>query len=65
MFLLPGYAIANHVCGVEIPPENKLEIIRYLSNLQSEDGGWGRNRAGREITPYLSSSTLPPLRHPH
>lgn len=41
MFLLPGYAIVHHICGVTVPEENRREIVRYLSNLQAEDGGWG------------------------
>ena len=39
MFLLPGYAIVYHVTGTPIPEPNRLEIIRYLSNMQSADGG--------------------------
>eukprot|EP00124_Ichthyophonus_hoferi_P001250 Ihof_evm17s60 gene=Ihof_evmTU17s60 len=41
MFLLPGYAIATYITGVPVPEENKLEIVRYLSNQQSIEGGWG------------------------
>lgn len=40
MFLLPGYAIVMHVTNTPIPDTHKLEIIRYLSNTQSPDGGY-------------------------
>lgn len=40
MFLLPGYAIAMHCTNTPIPEQNKLEIIRYLTNMQSVDGGY-------------------------
>lgn len=39
MFLLPGYAIVMHAAGITIPEHIRLEIIRYLSNMQSEEGG--------------------------
>ena len=41
MFLLPGYAIVMHCTGLRVPEPYRLEIIRYLSNLQGVDGGWG------------------------
>eukprot|EP00042_Codosiga_hollandica_P050363 m.599370 g.599370 ORF g.599370 m.599370 type:complete len:722 (+) comp58079_c0_seq5:29-2194(+) len=41
MFLLPGYAISTYITGVEIPEAYRKEIVRYLSNMQSADGGWG------------------------
>ena len=41
MFLLPGYAIVTYITGTPVPEENRLEIVRYLSNLQTEEGGWG------------------------
>eukprot|EP00040_Diaphanoeca_grandis_P034707 m.216523 g.216523 ORF g.216523 m.216523 type:complete len:721 (-) comp33210_c0_seq1:416-2578(-) len=41
MFLLPGYAIVMHITKVQVPEPHKLEIIRYLSNMQTSDGGWG------------------------
>ena len=41
MFLLPGYAIVMYITKQHIEEETRKEIIRYLSNLQNPDGGWG------------------------
>ena len=41
MFLLPGYAIVMHITKAPVPEANRLEMIRYLSNMQTPDGGWG------------------------
>lgn len=44
MFLLPGLVIAAYVTGTELGKARKLEMIRYLTNLQVEgegEGGWG------------------------
>lgn len=41
MFLLPGMLIACYITGVELPSSHQREMIRYLTNTQSEDGGWG------------------------
>ena len=41
MFLLPGFAIVMYITKQPIEDELKAEIIRYLSNLQTEEGGWG------------------------
>ncbi|EGD81137.1 cycloartenol synthase [Salpingoeca rosetta] len=41
MFLLPGYAIVMYITKQPIEDEARAEIIRYLSNLQNPDGGWG------------------------
>jgi hypothetical protein len=45
MFLLPGIIIALYVTKTPIPEEWKIEIARYLSNLQrkggEDDQGWG------------------------
>eukprot|EP00050_Salpingoeca_kvevrii_P016478 m.55791 g.55791 ORF g.55791 m.55791 type:complete len:728 (-) comp6961_c0_seq1:3499-5682(-) len=41
MFLLPGYAIVMHITGTPVPEPTRVEIIRYLSNMQQPDGGWG------------------------
>jgi len=45
MFLLPGIIIAMYITKVPIPEEWKIEITRYLSNLQrkgdEKDQGWG------------------------
>eukprot|EP00051_Salpingoeca_urceolata_P031664 m.12497 g.12497 ORF g.12497 m.12497 type:complete len:725 (+) comp4271_c0_seq2:368-2542(+) len=40
MFLLPGLAIVTHVTGATLPDPVQREIVRYLSNRQT-DGGWG------------------------
>lgn len=45
MFLLPGIIIALYVTKTPIPEEWKIEIARYLANMQrkggEEDQGWG------------------------
>lgn len=45
MFLLPGIIIVMYVTKTAIPPEWKIEIARYLANLQRggepDDQGWG------------------------
>lgn len=41
MFLLPGLLITCYVCGVSLDDSKKLQMIRYLTNTQREDGGWG------------------------
>eukprot|EP00048_Salpingoeca_helianthica_P024240 m.30778 g.30778 ORF g.30778 m.30778 type:complete len:619 (+) comp9267_c0_seq1:326-2182(+) len=41
MFLLPGFAITCMITGTPVSAETEKEIVRYLSNLQSADGGWG------------------------
>ena len=45
MFLLPGIIIVMFVTKTPIPPEWKIEIARYLANLQRDGGpddqGWG------------------------
>jgi lanosterol synthase len=33
--------ITCYITGVPIAEEVRLEMIRYLSNVQREDGGWG------------------------
>jgi hypothetical protein len=33
--------ITCYITGVPIAEEVRLEMIRYLSNCQREDGGWG------------------------
>lgn len=52
MFLLPGIVIAMYITKVEIPNEWKIEIARYLSNLQrsgpaEDDQGWGMYASAR------------------
>ena len=41
MFLLPGYAITTYITKTPVPEPLQLEIVRYLSNMQADDGGWG------------------------
>ncbi|ELR10814.1 cycloartenol synthase [Acanthamoeba castellanii str. Neff] len=41
MFLMPGLLIACHVTGVELPRPVQIEMVRYLTNRQNADGGWG------------------------
>jgi len=45
MFLLPGIIIALYVTKSPIPHEWRVEIARYLANLQrtggQDDQGWG------------------------
>lgn len=36
-----GLIIVCHVTGVELEKPQKLEMIRYLRNVQNPDGGWG------------------------
>ena len=49
MFLMPGLLIACYATGVldsVLSSEHKREMLRYLSNHQNEDGGWGLHTAG-------------------
>ena len=49
MFLMPGLIIACYATGVldsVLSAEHKREMLRYLSNHQNEDGGWGLHTAG-------------------
>lgn len=39
--MIVGLLITCYVTGVDLKPEQKKEIIRYLLNMQKEDGGWG------------------------
>lgn len=36
-----GLVIVCHVSNVPLEEAQKLEMIRYLRNVQQEDGGWG------------------------
>ena len=45
MFLLPGYAIVMHCTGLRVPEHYRLEIIRYLTNLQGTFAAYARARA--------------------
>jgi squalene/oxidosqualene cyclase-like protein len=41
MFLMPGLIIASYITGVDLGPAHRAEMLRYLGNMQNEDGGWG------------------------
>lgn len=41
MFLLPGFAIVMHITGAPVPEPHRREMIRYLTNMQTVEGGWG------------------------
>jgi lanosterol synthase len=45
MFLIPGIIIAMYVTKTPVPQEWKVEITRYLANMQrtggEDDQGWG------------------------
>ena len=40
-FQLSGLVIVCHVTNTPFEEAQKLEMIRYLRNVQREDGGWG------------------------
>lgn len=46
MFLIPGLIITYYITGLVLPIEYQKEIIRYLTNRQNEDGGWGLHIEG-------------------
>lgn len=41
LFLLPGLIFTCYLSETELPLPYRLEMIRYLTNHQREDGGWG------------------------
>uniref|UniRef100_A0A6B2KZ30 Terpene cyclase/mutase family member n=1 Tax=Arcella intermedia TaxID=1963864 RepID=A0A6B2KZ30_9EUKA len=41
LFLMPGLVFTCYISNTQIPKHHKLEMIRYLTSLQTEDGGWG------------------------
>lgn len=46
LFLLPGLVIASYVTETPFNDEWRIEITRYLRNVQNPDGGWGLHIAG-------------------
>ena len=46
MFLMPGLVITLYSTGVDIGEEYYREMIRYLTNQQQKDGGWGLHVEG-------------------
>jgi len=41
MFLLPMLVIGSYVTGTRFEDAQVREIVRYMYNIQAEDGGWG------------------------
>lgn len=41
IFTLAGLVITCHITGTSLSEAQKLEMIRYLRNVQRKDGGWG------------------------
>lgn len=45
LFVAPGLVFAMHVTGTPIPTEWKIELARYMANVQRNfgagDQGWG------------------------
>ena len=41
LFLMPGLIITAYITGTELGEPVKLEMIRYLTGKQTEEGGWG------------------------
>ncbi|MCA9664566.1 MAG: terpene cyclase/mutase family protein [Myxococcales bacterium] len=55
LFLLPGFAIACHVTGVELSDYQRRRMIAYLEHVQNHDGGWGLHI---ESPSYVFGTTL-------
>jgi lanosterol synthase len=47
LFLMSGLVIVCHVTKTSLEETQKLEMIRYLRNVQNKDGGWGLHVAGK------------------
>ena len=67
LFLLPGLLIVSHVCSVSLVREERDEMIRYLRNCQSPDGGWGLHTRDKStmfgtVLNYVSLRILGSLR---
>mmetsp|Transcript_7791 Transcript_7791/g.24012 ORF Transcript_7791/g.24012 Transcript_7791/m.24012 type:complete len:736 (+) Transcript_7791:79-2286(+) len=41
MFLMPGLIFTSYISAHQFAEEQVAEMIRYMFNLQAEDGGWG------------------------
>lgn len=46
LFLIPGLVIGFYVTNAPFPDEWRIEITRYLRNVQNKDGGWGLHIVG-------------------
>ncbi|KAM3065667.1 Lanosterol synthase (Oxidosqualene--lanosterol cyclase) [Clarireedia jacksonii] len=40
-FLIPGLVFALYISKSRFPDEWKIEMTRYIANIQNKDGGWG------------------------
>eukprot|EP00731_Ephydatia_muelleri_P008296 Em0004g634a len=47
LFLMAGLVIVCHVTDTPLSREQKAEMIRYLRNVQRDDGGWGLHTEGK------------------
>ena len=47
MFLLPGLVFACYISNTRLSEEQRIEMVRYLTNEQNEDGGWGLHIEGK------------------
>ncbi|XP_062504233.1 lanosterol synthase-like isoform X2 [Corticium candelabrum] len=47
LFLLSGLVITCYVTGVSLAQHQRVEMIRYLRNVQGVDGGWGLHTEGK------------------
>jgi len=54
-FLLPVYVAVAHVVGIELDPETRAGIERYLRSTECPDGGWGLHP---ESHAYVFTSVL-------
>jgi len=41
LFLMPGIIFTTYISGTPFTPQQTTEMIRYLTNQQRTDGGWG------------------------
>lgn len=58
--IIVGMVITCYVTGVELKPEQKREMIRYMLGKQRSDGGWGMYglKLMRLIETYFSFSHI-------
>jgi hypothetical protein len=41
LFLLPGLVVACEFCHIPLSAPKRVAMVRFLSNHQQADGGWG------------------------